>query len=78
MDPMQSEINSSAITDRVNPEVQNIMGSLPSDRNGPDPSTSLTEDGVDNASKSRNTKLTKKDSRSACDLREDTGFTPYE
>ena len=52
MDLVQSQINraiSSAIDDKVLPEIQNIMGSLPLNRNGPEPSTSLTEDGIGNA-----------------------------
>ena len=80
MNLIQSQINraiSSAISDRVIPEVQKIMGSLLLNRNGPEPYTSLKEGGIGNARKNTNVKFTKRDSRSACDLREDTGFTPY-
>ena len=80
MDQMESQINraiSSAINNRVIPGIQSIMGSLPFNRDGPEPRTSLNEDGIGNAWKNKNTKFTKKDSRSACDVREDTDFTAY-
>ena len=80
MDLMQSQINSaicSAINDTVIPEIQNVIGNLPLNRNGPEPCTSLAEDGIGNAWKNTNTKGTKKDSWYACDLREDSYFTPY-
>ena len=53
------------------------MGGLLLIRNGPEPSTILTEDGIGNAWKNKNRKFSKKDSRSTCDLREDTDFAPY-
>ena len=71
-DVLQSQINrkiSSAIKDRVIPEIQNIMRRLPLNRNGPEPSTSLTEDSIGNAWKNKNTKVTKKESTSACERR---------
>ena len=80
MDLIQSQINraiSSAINDRVIPEVQSMMGSLPLNGNVPETCTSLNEDGIGNALKNKNTKFTRNDSRSAHDLRENTDFTPY-
>ena len=68
---------SSAINDRVMPEIQSIIQSLPLNRYGPELFTSLNEDGIGNAWKNTNAKFTKKDSRSAFDLRENTDFTPY-
>ena len=62
------------MNDRVIPEIQNLMGSLPLNLNGLEPSTFLTKDGIGNVWKNTNTKFTKKDSRSACDLKEDTDF----
>ena len=80
MDLMQSQSNSAIcfpINSRVIPELQNTKLRLPLNRNSPEPCTSLTEDGIGNAWKNTNTKFTEKDSRSDCDLREDTDFTPY-
>ena len=61
MDLMQSQSNraiSSAIFDRVIPEIQNIMyGSLPLNRNVPEPCTSLTEYGIGNAWKTQTQNL---------------------
>ena len=73
--PINRSINST-INDRVIPKRQSITGSLPLNRNGPEPSTSLTEHGIGNAWKNKNT-ITEKDSKSACDLRQDTNFTLY-
>ena len=76
----QFQINkaiSSAINDRVFPEIQIIMGNLPLNRGGLQLCTSLNGDSIGNAWINKITKLTKKDSRSACDLREDTDFAPY-
>ena len=45
MDLLQTQINraiSSAINDRVIPEIQNIMGSLPLNRKGPEPRKTKT------------------------------------
>ena len=80
MDLMESHINraiSSAINDRVIPELQSILGSLPLNRDGPEPCTTNNEDSIGNARKNKNPKLTKKESMSACDVREHTDFTPY-
>ena len=52
MDLKQSLINraiSSAINSRVSPEIQITIGSLPLNCNGPQPCTSLNEDGIGNA-----------------------------
>ena len=80
MDLMQYQIYRafiSAINDIDVPETQNTMGNLPSNRNGPEPGRTLTENGIGNAWKNTNTKFTKKDSSSACGLREDTDFASY-
>ena len=60
MDLIQSQISraiSSAINDRVIPEIQSIMGILLLNRDGPEPWTSLNEDGNGNAWKHKNTKF---------------------
>ena len=75
---MQSRIKraiSSSINDKVMPVIQNIMGGFPLDHNGT--GTALKEQGLGNVWKEPNTKFTKKDSRSACDLRKSIDFTPY-
>ena len=80
MDLMYSQISSaisSAISERNIPEIQNMVENLPLGQYGVEPSTSLNEDGIRNVWKNANTKLTKKDSRSACDLRDHTGPVPY-
>ena len=77
MDLMHSQISSaisSAISERIIPEIQNMVENLPLGQYG---STSLNEDGIRNVWKNANTKLTKKDSRSACDLRDHTDNVPY-
>ena len=50
---------------------------LPLNCHGPEPCTSLKEDGIGNVWKNKKAKFAKKDSMSACDLREDTVFNPY-
>ena len=80
MDLMQSQISrafSSAISERIIPEIQNMVENLPLSQHGVEPSTSTNEDGIGNVWKSANTKFTKKDSRSACDLRDHTENVPY-
>ena len=80
MDLMHSELSSaisSAISERIIPEIQNMVENLPLGQYGVEPNTSLNEDGIRNVWKNANTKLTKKDSRSACDLRDHTDFVPY-
>ena len=80
MDLMQSQISSaisSAISERIIPEIQNMVGNLPLSQPGAGPCMSSNEDGMRNVWKSSNTKLTKKDSRSACDLRDHVDPVPY-
>ena len=80
MDFMQTWISraiSCAISERIIPEVQNMVENWPLNSHCVEPCTSSIEDGIGNVWKKRNAKLTKKDSRSDCDLREDTDFTPY-
>ena len=65
---MQTQIKtaiSSAINDRVLPEIQNIMGSLPSHQNGTGTGASSNEQGFGKVWRDANTTFTKKDSRSA-------------
>ena len=79
MDPMHSQISraiSSAISERIIPEIQNMVENLPLSQHGVEPCTSTSEDGIRNVWKNANTKLTKKDSRSACDLRDHTDNVP--
>ena len=71
MDFMHTQISrviSSAIRERIIPEIQNMTENLPLNHHGVEPCASLYVDGVGNVWKNANTKLTKKVSRSACDL----------
>ena len=80
MDLMQTQITraiSSAISERIIPEIQNMVENLPLGQHGVEPGMSLNEDGVRSAWESTNTRLTKKDSRSACDLRVHSDVSPY-
>ena len=80
MDLMQSQISraiSSAISERIIPEIQNMVEHLPLSQHGVEPCTSTNEDGIGNVWKNANTKFTKKDSRSACHLRDHTDNIPY-
>ena len=80
MDLMQSQISraiSSAISEKIIPEIQNMVEHLPLSQHGVEPCTSTNEDGIGNVWKNANTKFTKKDSRSACDLRDHMDNTPY-
>ena len=80
MDLMHTQISraiNSAISERIIPEIQNMVGNLPLNHYGVEPCTSTNEDGNRNVWKNANTELTKKDSRSACDLRDHTDNTPY-
>ena len=52
-----------------------MMENSPLAQHGIEPRSSFNEDGIGNVWKK--TKLTKKDPRSACDLRDHTGTTPY-
>ena len=78
MDFMQTQISraiNSAISERIIPEIQNMMGNSTLVQQGVEPGSSLNEDESGNMWK--NTKLTKKDSRSACDLRDHSDTIPY-
>ena len=80
MDLMHSQICraiSSAISERIIPEIQNIVENFPLSQHDVEPCTSTNEDGIRNVWKNAITKLTKKDSRSACDLRDHTDNVPY-
>ena len=80
IDLMQSQISRaicSAISERIIPEIQNMVENLPLSQRGVEPSTFTNEEGIGNVWNSANTKFTKKDSRSACDLREHTDNAPY-
>ena len=80
MDLMHSQISraiSSAICERITPEIQNMVENLSLSQHGVEPCTPTNEDGVRNVWKNANTKLTKKDSRSACDLWDHTDNVPY-
>ena len=57
---------SCAISERIIPEIQNMVEILSLNHHGVEPCTSSNEDGIGNVRKSANTKFTKKDSRSAC------------
>ena len=80
IDLMHTQISraiGSAMSERIIPEIQNMVESLPLNQHGVEPYTSKNEDGTRNVWKNANTKLTKKDSRSACDLRDHTDNVPY-
>ena len=80
MDFMQNQISRAincAISERIIPEIQNMVGNLPLNQHGVEPPTSFDENRTGNMWKNTNEKITKKDSRSACDLRDHTDFTPY-
>ena len=80
MDFMQTQISraiSSAISERIIPEIQKMVENLPLNHQGAEPCMSLSEDGFGNVWKNANTKFTKKDSRSTCDLRDHTDTTLY-
>ena len=80
MDLMQSQISraiSSAISERITPEIQNMVENLPLSQHVVEPCTSTNEEGIRSAWKNTNTRLTKKDSRSASDLRKRTDNSHY-
>ena len=80
MDLMQSQISraiSSAISERIIPEIQNMVENLPLSQHGVEPCTSTGEDRIVNVWKNANTRLRKKNSRSACDLRVQPDHVPY-
>ena len=72
MHAQSSRAISSAISERIITEIQNMVENLPLSQHGVEPCTSTNEGGIRIAWKNANTKLTKKDSRSACDLRDHT------
>ena len=77
---MQSQVSraiSSARRERFIPEIQNMVENLPLSQHGVEPCTSTNEDGIGKVWKNANTKIKKKDSRSACDLRDHLDNTPY-
>ena len=79
MDLMHSQISraiSSAISESIIPEIQNMVENLPLSQHVVEPCTSINEDGIKNVWKNANAKLTKKDSRSACDLRDHMDNVP--
>ena len=70
-DFMQTQISraiSCALSERIIPEIQNMVL---------EPCTFSDANRVENVWKNTNAKFTKKDSRSACDIRDHTDFTPY-
>ena len=80
MDVMYTKIRraiSSAISKRIIPEIQNMVETLPLNQHGVEPCMSTNEDGIRYVWKNANTKLAKKDTRSACDLRDQTDNVPY-
>ena len=80
IDLMQSQISrtiSSAISERIIPEIQNMVENLPLGQHSVEPCTSTNEEGIRSSWENTNTRLTKKDSRSACDLRDHTNVSPY-
>ena len=77
MDTQTSRVINSAISERINPEIQNMVGILPLSHYGVEPCTSTNEDGIRNVWENANTDMTKKDSRSTCDLRDHADNTPY-
>ena len=80
IDFMQTQISraiNSAISERVVPKKQNMVGNLPLDHQIVGPCESSNEDGVGSVCKNANANITNKDSRSACDLRDHTDNTPY-
>ena len=80
IDFMHIQINraiSYAISERIIPELQNMTEYLPLNHHDVEPCASLYVDGVGSVWTNASTKFTKKDSWSACDLRDHTDTTPY-
>ena len=80
MNVMHTQISraiSSAISERIITEIQNMVENLPLNQHGVELCTSANEDGIRNVWKNANTKLAKKDSKFACDLRDHTDTVPY-
>ena len=81
MSMMHSQINraiNTAIAERVIPEIQNMVSSMPSLGNR-DTEARLSPHSQENTERNSGfkTKITKKDSRSACDLRLPRDSSPY-
>ena len=81
MSMMHNQTNraiSTAIAERVIPEIQNIVSSMSSSGNR-DTEASSSPNSQENTEKYNGfkTKITKKDSRSACDLRATRDSSPY-
>ena len=80
MDVMHTRISraiSSAISERNIPEIHNKVENLPLNQHVVEPCASTNEEGIGNVWENANANLTKKDSRSACDLRDHTDTVPY-
>ena len=78
---MHNQINraiSTAIAERVIPEIQNIVSSMSSSGNR-DTEASSSSNSQENTERQNGfkTKITKNDSRSACDLRATRDSSPY-
>ena len=65
-----NRIISSVISDRVSPELHNIMGSLSTGQRDSESGTSVNNQDTSEKTNGLNTKITKKGSRSAFDLRD--------
>ena len=80
MDFMQTQISrpiSCAISERIKPEIQNMVENLPLSQHGVESCASTNENRIRNVWKNANKKFTKADSRFACDLRNHTDCTTY-
>ena len=67
----------SAINDKMVPEIQNIMGTLSSGQRDTESGSSQNNQEDREGSNGLKTKIIKKDSRSACNLRDTEGRSPY-
>ena len=67
----------SAINDKMVPEIQNIMGTLSSGRRDTDAGSSPNNQDNTEGTNGFISKITKKDSRSACNLRDTDDRSPY-
>ena len=80
MSMMHSHINratNSAISDRVIPEIQNIMGTLSLGQRDIESSLCINNQDNSEATSGLKTKTTKKESRSTFDLRDTGDLSPY-
>ena len=81
MSMMHSQISraiGAAIAEKVLPEIQNIVSSMSSSGNQ-DTEASLSPNSQENTERNNGfkSKITKKDSRPACDLRNNRDLSPY-